>query len=52
MARLGHSTAGAALRYQHAADDRDKPIASALSELTAGTVTPISASKRKGTRVS
>jgi integrase len=42
MARLGHSTAGAALRYQHASQDRDKVIAAALSELAAGTVTPIS----------
>jgi integrase len=33
MARLGHSTAGAALRYQHAAKNRDKIIAEALSEL-------------------
>lgn len=33
MARLGHSTAGAALRYQHAAKDRDKVIAEALSSL-------------------
>lgn len=33
MARLGHSTAGAALRYQHAAQDRDKVIAEALSRL-------------------
>src|SRR5262249_29456392 len=31
MARLGHSTAGAALRYQHAAADRDRVIAAALS---------------------
>ena len=33
MARLGHSTAGAAMRYQHAAQDRDKVIATALSAL-------------------
>ena len=33
MARLGHSTAGAALRYQHAGQDRDKVIAAALSAL-------------------
>ncbi|GAA2113035.1 tyrosine-type recombinase/integrase [Nocardioides bigeumensis] len=33
MARLGHSTAGAALRYQHASQDRDKVIAEALSAL-------------------
>jgi integrase len=31
MARLGHSTPAAALRYQHAAQDRDKAIAQALS---------------------
>ena len=31
MRRLGHSTPGAALRYQHAADDRDRAIAEALS---------------------
>jgi integrase len=33
MARLGHSTPGAALRYQHAADGRDQEIAEALSRL-------------------
>ena len=50
MARLGHSTVSAAMRYQHAAADRDKVIAAALSELAAGTVTPISAGgKRKRT---
>jgi integrase len=31
MHRLGHSTAGAAMRYQHAAADRDQAIAEALS---------------------
>jgi len=36
MARLGHSTIGAALRYQHAADGRDKAIAARLSELAGG----------------
>ena len=41
MARLGHSTVSAAMRYQHAAADRDKVIAAALSELA--TVTPITA---------
>jgi integrase len=42
MARLGHSTVGAALRYQHAAADRDKAIAAALSDLAGeATVTPI-----------
>ena len=33
MARLGHSTPGAAMRYQHAAKDRDRVIAEALSKL-------------------
>jgi integrase len=47
MARLGHSTVSAAMRYQHAAADRDKVIAAALSELAAGTVTPISAAGGK-----
>jgi integrase len=47
MARLGHSTPGAAMRYQHAAQDRDKVIAAALSKLVTGNVTPITR-KRKG----
>src|SRR5258707_6276801 len=45
MARLGHSTVSAAMRYQHAAADRDKAIAAALSGMA--TVTPISKSKGK-----
>jgi integrase len=45
MARLGHSTVSAAMRYQHAAADRDKAIAAALSKLA--TVTPITAAKGK-----
>lgn len=36
MGRLGHSTAGAALRYQHAAEGRDQIIANALSDLAEG----------------
>lgn len=35
MARLGHSTPAAAMRYQHAAADRDTAIAEALSRLAA-----------------
>lgn len=35
MARLGHSTPSAALRYQHAAQGRDAQIAAALSALVA-----------------
>jgi integrase len=45
MSRLGHSTPSAALLYQHAAADRDKAIAEALSKRAAGTVTPITAAK-------
>lgn len=33
MARLGHSTPGAAMRYQHAAQGRDKQVAALLSKL-------------------
>jgi integrase len=47
MARLGHSTVSAAMRYQHAAADRDRAIAAALSDLAAGTVTPITRAKGK-----
>ena len=36
MARLGHSTPAAAMRYQHAAQGRDAVIAARLSELVAG----------------
>ena len=35
MARLGHSDVRAALIYQHAAEDRDKAIADALSRMAA-----------------
>jgi integrase len=37
MARLGHSTVAASLRYQHAAQDRDQVIAEALSRMVEGT---------------
>ncbi|GFG49463.1 putative prophage phiRv2 integrase [Mycolicibacterium agri] len=36
MARLGHSTPQAAMRYQHAAQGRDRVIAEALSKLAKG----------------
>jgi len=36
MGRLGHTTPGAAMRYQHAAADRDAEIARRLSELADG----------------
>lgn len=35
MARLGHSTPAAAMRYQHAAQGRDKQIAALLSKIAA-----------------
>ncbi|MGH3538727.1 MAG: tyrosine-type recombinase/integrase [Pseudonocardiaceae bacterium] len=47
MSRLGHSTPAAALRYQHAAQDRDRVIADALSKLITGDVTPIEAGSRR-----
>jgi integrase len=54
MARLGHSSAGAALRYQHAALADDKRIAGDLSKMITGSVTPIadapSAKKQKPRR--
>ena len=40
MARLGHSTPQAALLYQHAAKDRDRAIADALSARIEATVIP------------
>jgi integrase len=36
MARLGHSTPAAAMRYQHAAQGRDQAIAAALSKIALG----------------
>jgi integrase len=36
MGRLGHSTPGAAMRYQHAAAERDVEIAKRLSALVEG----------------
>lgn len=40
MARLGHSTPGAAMRYQHAAQGRDRQIARLLSKMVAPQPTP------------
>lgn len=36
MARLGHSTPAAAMRYQHAAQGRDRQIAALLSKIAVG----------------
>ncbi len=41
MSRGGHSTPAAALRYQHATEDRDRAIADALSALAGGTVSDL-----------
>lgn len=38
MGRLGHTTPGAAMRYQHAAADRDTEIARRLSEMAAQSI--------------
>ena len=45
MARLGHSTPAAAMRYQHAAADRDRAIAEALSGFAGATVVPLQRAK-------
>lgn len=45
MARMGHSTPAAALRYQHAAQDRDVALAAALSGFAEGRVVPLRAVK-------
>jgi integrase len=39
MGRLGHSTSQAAMRYQHAAEDRDAVIAAKLSAMIMATAT-------------
>ncbi len=41
MARLGHSTPSAALKYQHSVADRDKAIAEALSGFADAKVIPL-----------
>lgn len=42
MRRAGHASPAAALRYQHATEDRDRVLVDALAELASGaTVTPI-----------
>jgi integrase len=41
MRRGGHANPTAALRYQHATEDRDRAIAEALAELATGRVTPL-----------
>ena len=42
MRRGGHANPRAALRYQHATEDRDRAIANALAVLAASQITPIS----------
>jgi integrase len=46
QSRLGHSTVGAAMRYQHVVNGRDEAIADALAAMATGTVTPL----RRGPR--
>ena len=41
MRRGGHANPTAALRYQHATEDRDRAIAEALADLAAAAVTPL-----------
>lgn len=44
MSRIGHSTPNAALIYQHAATDRDRVIAEAMSRLATAEIAPPSTS--------
>lgn len=46
MARIGHASPAAALRYQHATEDRDRVIAAALSELSGGQVVKLPRDRR------
>jgi integrase len=46
MRRAGHASPAAALRYQHATEDRDKAIADAFDEMFRGDVLPIPKSNR------
>lgn len=48
MGRLGHSTPTAAMRYQHTAADRQRAIATALSEFAAGNVIPLQGRRKAG----
>lgn len=47
MARIGHSTPAAAMRYQHAAADRDKAIAEALSGFASAKVVALKGKRAK-----
>jgi hypothetical protein len=53
MARMGHSSSAAALRYQHVMAGRDAAIAAALDELiqAASALSEESPPARSGTRV-
>ena len=46
MRRAGHASPAAALRYQHATEDRDKGIANAFDQTLRGDVAPILKSDR------
>jgi integrase len=50
MRRGGHANPTAALRYQHATEDRDRAIADALAELAAGKVTSLGGRARRPPR--
>lgn len=50
MARMGHASSDAALRYQHATEDRDRIIAEALASMAKAAAVIDLASKRVDTR--
>jgi len=47
MQRRHHSSPAAALRYQHATEDRDKAIANAFDEMVRGDIVPIVSARKK-----
>jgi len=49
MRRGGHANPTAALRYQHATEDRDRAIADARAALVAGQITPLKGRKQAST---
>lgn len=52
MRRGGHANPTAALRYQHATEDRDRVIADALAELATSPVTPFKGRARRPSKTS
>lgn len=50
MRRGGHANPRAALRYQHATEDRDKAIAEALGQLAKAEIVPLASTAKRSSR--